>query len=268
MFIVFTDLDGTLLDRETYSWEPARGVIERLIAVGIPWLFVTSKTRAETEVWRARTGNRHPFIVENGAAAVIEAGYFAHRTPGAIVQAGCEILEWGTRYATLVSGLKEASEASGCRVRGFHDMAVEEVAEATALALDDAALAKQREYDEPFVVLDPKRAGRLVAAIEARGMHCTRGGRFWHITGANDKGAAVHAVTALYERAGEVTESIGLGDGLNDAPMLQQVAIPVVVRSAHAVALHELAPRAMVTAQEGPAGWAEALRRLIPALHK
>lgn len=70
MQTVFTDLDGTLLDHETYSWEAARPALERLELSGIPWILVTSKTRAEVELWRKQLGNRHPFIIENGRRRV------------------------------------------------------------------------------------------------------------------------------------------------------------------------------------------------------
>ena len=36
MDVLFTDLDGTLLDRDTYSWEAARPALDRLIQKGIP----------------------------------------------------------------------------------------------------------------------------------------------------------------------------------------------------------------------------------------
>lgn len=263
MFLVFTDLDGTLLDHDTYSWEPARPAIRRLIEEQIPWIFVTSKTRVETEAWRIETGNRHPFIVENGGAAVIPRGYFSTSVAGAVLRSGYEILEWGTPYAKLVVELHQASELSRCRVRGFHDMTVEEVGSACGLSAELAHLAKQREYDEPFMVIEQERAHRLVEAIVSRGLRCTKGGRLWHITGANDKGTAVQALARLYAQEGSPT-TIGLGDGLNDVPLLQQVDVPVIIRSAQSNELICLVPGATVTAKRGPAGWAEALRRIIP----
>jgi len=56
MLVVFTDLDGTLLDEETYSWEAAEPALAMLRERGIPWVMVTSKTRAEVEVLRERMG--------------------------------------------------------------------------------------------------------------------------------------------------------------------------------------------------------------------
>jgi mannosyl-3-phosphoglycerate phosphatase len=262
MDVLFTDLDGTLLDHDTYGWEPAREALDHLRRQGIPWMFVTSKTRAETEVWRQRLDNRHPFIVENGGAAFVPAGYFAQTIPGAKRVDGYEVLEWGTPYEELVQVLESAAENSGCRVRGFHAMSPEEVAAECDLPLGDALLAKQREYDEPFVLLDPERGEALGAAIAALGCRWTRGGRFRHIMGANDKALAVEAVAALFAASGAVVRTIGLGDGLNDASFLSRVDVPVLIRSRQIAELQARAPRGSATEHPGPTGWNEAVLSL------
>lgn len=254
MKLIFTDLDGTLLDRDTYSFEPARPALERLRRLGIPWILVTSKTRAETEFWRGALGNQHPFIVENGAAAVIPEGYFGPSTPSR--------LEWGRPYAELVAALEEAARETRCAVRGFHGMTVDEVAAVCNLSPEQAALAKQREYDEPFELLDPSREGPLVEALERRGLRVSRGGRFYHASGPADKGQAVLALKRLYEdRSGPVT-TIGLGDALNDLAFLRVVDIAVVVRSEQAERLMAELAGARLTEQPGPAGWNAAVLEL------
>lgn len=254
MKLIFTDLDGTLLDHHTYSFEPARPALERLRRLEIPWIFVTSKTRAETEFWRSRLGNDHPFIVENGAAAVIPRGYFGPATP--------ERLEWGRPYADLIAALDEAAREARCPVRGFHDMTVEQVAAACHLPPEQAALAKQREYDEPFELLDPTREAALLEALERRGVRVSRGGRFYHASGPADKAQAALALRALYEDfAGPVT-TIGLGDAMNDLPLLRVVDIPVVVRSPQAALLLAEVAGARLTVQAGPEGWNAAVLEL------
>jgi mannosyl-3-phosphoglycerate phosphatase len=265
MDLIFTDLDGTLLDRDTYAWEAARPALDRLRRHGVPWILVTSKTRAEVEAWRRCLGNEHPFIVENGGAAFVPANYFPHPIPGSKRRASYEVLEWGAPYLDLGAGLQRASQASQCRVRGFHEMTPEEVAALCDLPLPQAVLAKQREYDEPFLVLDPHRAGALAAAIREQGRNCTRGGRFWHILGANDKALAVAALSALFARDYAPLRTIGLGDGLNDASFLNVVAAPVLIHSAQSAELKALVPHGWETARPGPAGWNEAVLALTGA---
>src|SRR5512140_1450875 len=76
MIVVITDLDGTLLDADTYAWEMARPALQQLKSRGIPLVLATSKTRAESEFWRSLLEIGDPFIVENGGAAFIPKDYF------------------------------------------------------------------------------------------------------------------------------------------------------------------------------------------------
>ena len=72
--IVFSDLDGTLLDHETYSFEPARPALDRLKREGHVLVLASSKTAAEIAPLRDAMGFSHcPAIVENGAG-ILAAG--------------------------------------------------------------------------------------------------------------------------------------------------------------------------------------------------
>lgn len=246
--LVFSDMDGTILDHDTYSFEAALPALARLRELRIPVIFATSKTRVETEHWRHAMNTPHPFIVENGGAAYIPAND------------GYEVRVWGTPYAQLVDALQRASIASGCPVRGFASMTQAEIATACGLPLEMAAMAANREYDEPFEVLVTSRAEGLVKAITDEGLRVTRGGRFWHITGANDKGIAVQAVQRLYA---EPRRTIGLGDGLNDVPLLLACDVAVIIRSTQSDAIQQQVAHGTITKSRGPAGWNEAILSLF-----
>jgi len=264
MTLVFTDLDGTLLDHHTYDFEPALPALRRLAARGFPLIFCTSKTRAETEYWRARTGNRWPFVAENGGAVYLPPGSFPFPVPGAVRRGEYEVLEFGVPYSHLVEALRQAEQRSGCRIRPFHRLNAEQIAALTALTTAQAELAAQREYDEPFEILDPQRADLLLQEIERQGLRWTRGGRFYHITGNNDKARAVRALTALYRRVEPALVAIALGDGLNDAAMLAAADQAVVMPSAQSSRLLEMVPGARLAPEPGPAGWARAILEMIP----
>jgi mannosyl-3-phosphoglycerate phosphatase len=255
MDVVFTDLDGTLLDARSYSYAAAAPALRLLSESRIPLVLCTSKTRAETEVWRARLGNTHPFIVENGGAAVVPAGYFS-RAYG--------VIEFGDPYSELVGVLRAAAAASGCAVRGFADWRADEIARTCGLPVAEALLAKQREYDEPFQVMARRgtSVGSLLRVIEARGKHWTRGGHFFHITGKNDKAVAVRALIRLFERKFGQVRAIGLGDGLNDAGFLNAVHVPFIIPSACAGQLAARVPGARLVRRPGPEGWNEAILSL------
>jgi len=70
MKIFFTDLDGTLLDHDTYSFEKAHQALEILRKKNIPLVLCTSKTRTEIGFYRKILKNSHPFISENGGCCI------------------------------------------------------------------------------------------------------------------------------------------------------------------------------------------------------
>lgn len=253
-------MDG---DYSCAAASPALGLLQEL---GMPLVLCTSKTRAEVEAIRLRLGNRDPFIVENGGALYIPQGYFPIdiQTPARRGEYG--VIEIGTRYPELVQSLRRAAAESRCAVRGFHQMSVEEVGRCCNMPYEIARLAKRREYDEPFEILDGD-AANLLAAIEKRRKRWTRGGRFYHILGANDKAHCVNLLIHYYRRAfGRIT-TVGLGDGLNDAGFLKLVDEPLVLESSVSDQLASAVPFGRLYSGGGPRAWNEAvldavLRRL------
>mgnify|MGYP001296071072 CR=1 FL=1 len=262
--IVFTDLDGTLLDHSTYSFEPARPALEALAAAGVPVVLCTSKTRAETERWRQALGNADPFIVENGGAAFVPEGYFGPGPRYDRHDGGYGILELGRPYVELRRALAAIRAATGLPLRGFGDMTIDEIAERCGFPRQDAEAAAKREYDEPFVGADPGSLPAVVTAAGAAGLQVVSGGRFHHLTGDNDKGRAVRALRDLYAADRGPVRTTGLGDSPNDEPMLRAVDVPVVVRrpdGGHFDALH--LPGLVIAPYAGPEGWREAVLGLL-----
>jgi mannosyl-3-phosphoglycerate phosphatase len=263
--IVFSDLDGTLLDFETQSCKEAATALALLKDLQVPLVFCSSKTRAEMEEWRRRLENRHPFVVENGGAVFIPEPYFPFPVEGTRSEGGYIVYELGERNPALVEALAKASRTSRVEVRAFHQMTAEEVSARFGILPELVLLAKQREYDEPFEVIDAQRAEELVAAIRKEGKRCTRSDRFYHILGGNDKGAAVRFLIRAFRNQYGSIETVGLGDALNDIPLLESVDIPVVVQSHYADRVRTAVPQAKITNLPGPAGWNEAVLELFEA---
>ena len=261
--VLFSDLDGTLLDHDSYSFDAARDALARLRRDGVPLVLCSSKTRAEIEVLRTEMQNTHPFVVENGGAVCIPDGYFPFAIDGAERRDSVRVVPIGDAYDDLVAALARASRRSGVAARGFAAMTDAEVADATSLPLEQARLARRREFDEPFEILDPAGTPALLAAIEAEGKRWTAGGRFHHILGASDKGAAVRMLTDLYRRHLGAVTTIGLGDAPNDESLLRAVDIPVLIRSPRLDRLRALVPNGRVTSRNGPAGWNDTVLELL-----
>jgi len=254
--VIFTDLDGTLLDT-SYSHAAARPALGQIAASGTPLLLCSSKTRAELELCRARLHNTHPFIAENGGGIYIPQGYFSHKF-NSIKSNIYDFIQLGLPYAEIRRQFEQLRTQTGAKVRGFADMTVAEVAALTGLSVEEAALAKLREFDEPFV-FDGATDENFLRAIESTGLHWTQG-RIFHLLGEHDKGRAVQILLSMYQQQYGEVSSIGLGDSLNDLPMLQAVNQAVLVRHEDGSFDHRIAlPRLLRTVLPGPAGWNESV---------
>ena len=292
--IVVTDIDGTLLDHDTYSFAAAKPALTLLRREGVPLILCSSKTRAEIEILQRELGIAHPFVSENGGALFVPVDYFPFRLPGARRVNGYHAIEFGRPYEEVVNELHRLAAALGVTVTGFSDMSDGEIASTCHLPAERARLAKLREYDEPFSVAggDPALRLRLCRCLEDAGLHCTTGGRFDHVTGAADKAVAIGLLRMLYRRAlasapdggsavrGVAQEggfwqpeirrrrivTVALGDAPNDVALLREVEIPVIVRSVDARQTEHLivqVPYARVSRGRGASGWSETVQEVV-----
>ena len=268
--VFLTDLDGTLLDHRTYAWTAARQALRALARRQLPLVIVTSKTRAEVVPLLSELDRREPFVVENGGAIYVPAGYFPFRIQRAEPAGrGWQRVVLGTPYRRLVATLATAAQRARVEFRGFNQMSVREVAERAGLKPVAARRARRREFDEAFVILDGgERAWpRLRAEIQRLGLRSTRGSRFFHIMGANDKGIAVQRLVAWFRRAeGGTVRTVGLGDSPNDIPMLRAVNLPVLVArpgGRYDPETSAAIPKGRHAGAIGPQGWNRAVLRLL-----
>jgi len=268
--VIYTDLDGTLLDAKTYAWEAARPALEavrRHRALVIP---CSSKTRAEMEPLLRELGMRVPFIVENGGAIYLPREEFADIVPEGASAGDSEWMRLvlGAPRSRLRACLADLKRRLSVPVIGWSDLTPEEIARECGLGHEEAKRAMQREFDEPFRVAseDPEVLSQLEAVVAAHGLRLARGGRYFHLLGLTDKGRAVRTLTALLHRLFPSILTVGIGDSENDVPMLREVALPILVRRPSGEpdpAAHRSVPHARITSGIGPAGWNEAILRVL-----
>lgn len=262
--LLFTDLDGTLLDLRTYSFSGAREALRKLRDLGIPVIIASSKTRREIRLWQGRLGLEGPFIAENGGGVYVPADFPLRPRSFVPKEDGLLALELGRPYPEIRAAV-EALRGMGFAIRGFGDMTVEEVAHATQMPLEEARLAKEREFSEPC--LYEGDLGPLREALKERGLTFWRGGRFIHVQGDHDKGRAMEVLVALFREAWGDVLTVALGDSPNDLPMLLRADLPVVVRRPRGLSDRPPAlPSLLVTEKEGSEGWGEAVEEVLRRL--
>ena len=263
--VVITDLDGTLLDQQTYSYESSLPAVQRLWTWRIPIVLCSTKTRAEMlPLWR-QLELRDPFICESGGAIHVPPGYFQFTAIEMKRNGPFEVLELGSDVHGLRERLAQAARSCGVVFRSFGSLSLDEINELTGLPRDQAFRAWQREYDEPFVI-ESGNAAQLIAALQAHGLTVTKGDRFYHLTGSHGKGEAVRKLLDLYRRQWGEVMSVGLGNSANDLPLLRETDIAVLVRNPDGRWDAEVTtdlPSVTRTDGIGPNGWREAIDNLL-----
>ena len=99
--IIFTDLDGTLLDHQTYSYGEAEDALKVVREKRVPLILCSSKTRDEIEVYRKKLSNNEPFISENGGAIFIPEQYRGLKCKFDKIDNGYLVIEIGSEYRIL-----------------------------------------------------------------------------------------------------------------------------------------------------------------------
>ena len=247
--IVFTDLDGTLLDHDDYSHAPAEPALKALRQHGIPLVLASSKTAAEVAPLRASLGFAEvPAIVENGAGLL---------PPG---ESGLH----GGQYDDLRAALARLPRDVAARFQGFGDWGIKGIARHTGLSPSDAARAAQRQFSEPGLWTGSSAGKALfLAALNDHGITAREGGRFLTLSYGGTKAQQMGAILTRYGSP----YSVALGDAPNDIEMLERADMGIVVANpAHAPLpplQGEAEGRIRRTGLPGPEGWNEAVLGVI-----
>lgn len=258
--VVFSDIDGTILDRDTYSYANSLSAIKQLQDHKIPLVLCSAKTKAEMDVLVGVFGIKDPFIVENGSAIVIPKGYFqfsSGQDEGTAMR-----IELGGKVDRFESKLRATLEAEHIDYNSFSDMTPESVAKHTGMSLEQSQLARSREYTMTLVVSKEEilRAKKL---IESNGLICFSGGKSLTVGDTGNKGVAVRRLSDLYTKAHEHITTYAFGDGENDMSMLQEVDFPILVQSSTGVWADSTSTRIIKIPKVGPDGFSAGVEDIV-----
>ena len=271
--VIYTDLDGTLLDHHTYSFEAASPALAMLRKNGTPVIPCTSKTRAETTHLMRALDLDGPMIVENGAAIWVPQDWGLVRPEHAEGDAGSWCHNFGPPRSLISRQLATLGVEWNNRYEPLSELSDKQVAAVTGLDLANAARAKQRHYCETLVWLGTPADRRAFAEqVESLDMQCLQGGRFVHVLASGGKAQAVswlHRKIRAERPEYAAAVSIAAGDAENDVEMLEMTDLALLVRSpVNEPPSLERRDGIVISEALGPAGWAEGIGALITRAEK
>lgn len=270
--LVVTDLDGSLLDHDDYSYEAAKPVLELLEELRIPVVLASSKTRAEMLKLRAELDNEHPFIVENGAAIWIPQNYFLKQPAHTTLRDEHWVRELAPPRSQWLEPLAALRESLPGTFTDFASAGAEGIAAMTGLSIERATLANEREYSEPVQWHGSEdQLQEFYLELSAAGATVARGGRFYSVGGNSDKGRALLWLRKEYALAAGAAAvyDLAVGDGENDVPMLE-VAHTALQIPAKDRPLPPLKRNTGVLLGEGygPDGWSSGVTQWLRELYQ
>ncbi|EON3798714.1 mannosyl-3-phosphoglycerate phosphatase-related protein [Escherichia coli] len=262
--LVFSDLDGTLLDSHSYDWQPAAPWLSRLREANVPVILCSSKTSAEMLYLQKTLGLQGlPLIAENGAVIQLAEQWQDID--------GFPRLISGISHGEISQVLNTLREKEHFKFTTFDDVDDATIAEWTGLSRSQAALTQLHEASVTLIWRDSdERMAQFTARLNELGLQFMQGARFWHVLDASaGKDQAANWIIATYQQlSGKRPTTLGLGDGPNDAPLLEVMDYAVIVKGLNreGVHLHDEDPaRVWRTQREGPEGWREGLDHFFSA---
>ncbi|TWT78922.1 Glucosyl-3-phosphoglycerate/mannosyl-3-phosphoglycerate phosphatase [Planctomycetes bacterium CA13] len=262
--ILFTDLDGCLLNKHDYDWTPASETLDALRQCKIPVVMNSSKTVLEMKQLANELGlTGNPFISENGSVIYWGSGLHCGNeeskpaSKSEVIGASRDVI------LDLLHSLKPQF-----RFRSFADLGLAGVMSETQLSEDKAQMALARQGTEPLLWDDSEaHRSEFEQTLNKHQLTLTKGGRFWHVAGRTSKGKAMQQVAKrlLHPDGNAVVAAIG--DSPIDQSMLDLADVPIGIPTPNGLGVRVDADRGIVATAQGAAGWAEAVAKLLSQLN-
>jgi len=262
-WVVISDLDGTMLNHDTYAVNGAVDAIKILQNNKIPIVFNTSKTYAETLIIREQLGVSDPFIVENGSCIYMPVKQFTKPSSSAYLRDDYWAIEMGKSSKYIQDILSSISTPPSSYTR-LSQCTIDQAIKLTGLSHDNANLAINREFSEPVIWLSVEsHLSDFKRQLQQHDLTTLTGGRFLHVLGGCDKGRATKKFIEFYDKT---VKTVILGDSENDADMLSLADISIIVNSPSNNKLLKIINPTIRSENYAPDGWSEAIHKALPDL--
>ncbi|MBD1165073.1 HAD-IIB family hydrolase [Pelagibacterales bacterium SAG-MED13] len=222
MVVIFTDLDGSLLHRDTFKFDSIKDYIKSLINIGIIIIPNSSKTEKEIEKFNEELGVELPYISENGSAIhglnLINQNFpnkiILSREKEELVKIFYEkIPEKLINKCIQISKLSKKEQE---KIFGQKDDKLKDVL--------------KRKYTSPFLFNgNNSEKNKLLKILSSNSLTLQEGGRVLNLCDNINKIKSMNRVIKILKKTADKIKTIAVGDNYNDLEMLKNSDLPCLV---------------------------------------
>ena len=263
-FLISTDLDGTLLNYNDFSFEQIIPFIKRIIKKNVLIIVNTSKTASEVIEFLNIINHPLPFIVESGSAIYYPKQKFTSKK---ISLNNFDII-YSSKSTTQIEKILKNKKL--LKFKNLYKLTKEiddkTLSEFSGLKIRELANLKKRSYSHLMIWnSSQKNLRKFKIELEAEGMTLLKGARFLHLKSKGDKGLALlNFIDYLKNNKIEFHRSISLGDSVNDLPMLSITDYSCIIKLPNDYFLNFKGESVIRSKKVAPLGWKEALMQVKP----
>ena len=265
-YLIFSDLDGTFLNNDTYSFGTLKNYINQF-EFEFELIFVSSKTYEEIISIQKKININSPFIVENGASIFFPLNYFKNKIKDYKFTKYKNHLEL---RLTDLDSLKLYKQLNFYKKKYnfsfFMDLSKKKIREITNLKSKHIILSKSRKFSNPILWQDSLK-NKIKFKNEIKSFYTNysilEGGRFIHISDKYNKGIALKKFLEIKRNQQSSFVSISLGDSENDLPMFELTDFGCIIKSKSNIKLKKNNKNIYKSKLIAPDGWKESLEFIL-----
>ncbi len=264
-YLIFTDLDGTFLSNDDFSFGDNINLTKKLLNLGHHVIINSSKTFAEIYDLLSSNDLLLPIICETGGGIYLPQGQSDNNQSDHL---GYIPLFEAPKISNIQSDLSFVFNEFEGDFRFFDDLDKKDQENLSKLSGDGLILASKRVFTKLIVwESNMDRLEEFTRTLKKYNVNMIKGARFCHLCSAFSKGKSMDILTSYYfNKYCKMTfKTIALGDSSNDQDMLIQADIPCIINSVgnNKINNEELLKKSMRSSDPAPLGWQECLEKII-----
>ena len=255
--LIFTDLDGSLLDKETFKFDVIKDYFKELVRNGIIIIPNSSKTEAELLDFNEQNNLDLSFITENGSS-IHGLNKIHQNLPDKIII---------SRTIDEIRNIYEENISLDFKNKITHilELEIEVQQKILGLPLDKIKLAIKRNHSLPIKFNGTKiEKNEFIKIMNNSGLTIQTGGRIMNICDNVNKSKAISKTIELINtKMNDQIVTIGVGDNQNDIEMLRHTDYACLVKNDNFDSSLINIEKLIKSSEPSPQGWADVIKMAL-----